>query len=89
MNATQEILADRVRDNPHVASVAFGGETAAMKDLRGLTERFEALALDWDRHLYWRYSQDFTDARPPKTFEEWRAEKDEERRLKRAAEAGK
>ncbi len=89
MNATEEVMVERTRNNPHVASLVFGANGSGTEDLKKLVKMFEELAEKWDRHLYWRYSQDFTDARPPKTFEEWRAEKNEVRRLKRAAEAGK
>ncbi len=76
MNATEEVMVDRLREAPQCLNVVFAssGGTATKEIMAALT-KLQELQLEVDKRIFLNWAKECPDWKPPIPFEEWREEK--------------
>ncbi len=88
MNATEEVMVDRLREAPQCVNIVFSAHTGpSMKELEAAIEKLFALQLEVDKRIFQNWAKECPDGKPPIPFEQWREEKEANLRAKLAADA--
>ncbi len=76
MNATEEVMVDRLREAPQCVNIVFTGYVGQMtKDLNDALKNLIELQLEADKMIFRNWAKECPDGIPPVSFEHWRREK--------------
>jgi hypothetical protein len=76
MNATQEVMVDRLREAPQCVNVVFSAPVGTVtKEIIEALKKLQELQLEADKMIFTNWAKECPDGKPPITFDQWREEK--------------
>lgn len=76
MNATEEVMVDRLREAPQCVNVVFSAPVGSMtKEITEALAKLQDLQLAADKMIFTNWAKECPDGKPPIPFEQWREEK--------------
>jgi hypothetical protein len=86
MNATEEVMLDRLRESPQYVNVVFSCHAGKMmEEITAALAKLAELQLAADKMIFSNWAKECPDGKPPIPFEQWREEKNAKLRAERDA----